>query len=119
MEFVDQKKLDKAVIVVLDGSYVLSQESITGRLMTMPTGFLWCLSQMTTSGRENVGGHCRDNRFAIQGTNVINYIASAPEETSEKILSPSEEFTGRMRIASQTKISWRREKLFLTDVKNI
>lgn len=111
------KKLEKAVIVVLDGSYVLTQETITSRLMTMPKGFLWCLTQMTTSGRENVGGHCRDNRFSIQGSNVIDYISKVPD--TGKILSPSEEFTGKMRIESQTKISWRREKLFLTPVKSL
>jgi len=39
-------------------------------LLTLPQDFLWCLTHMTTSGKENVGAHCRDIRYAMHGKNV-------------------------------------------------
>ena len=66
----NKKRLNNTAILVLDGNFVVSEKGIKEGLITIPTDFLWCLTHMTTSGKDNVGAHCRDLRFGIHGAHV-------------------------------------------------
>ena len=66
----NKKRLNSTAILVLDENFVVSEKGIREALVTIPTDFLWCLTHMTTSGKDNVGAHCRDLRFAIHGAHA-------------------------------------------------
>ena len=40
------------VMLVLDDKYVVTEEAIEGMKFTLPENYIWCLTHMTTSGKE-------------------------------------------------------------------
>ena len=41
------------VMLVLDDKYVVTEEAIEGMKFTLPENYIWCLTHMTTSGKES------------------------------------------------------------------
>ena len=40
------------VMLVLDDKYVVTEDAIEGMKFTLPENYIWCLTHMTTSGKD-------------------------------------------------------------------
>ena len=50
--FSNGHKMHDTVMLVLDDKYVVTEEAIEGMKFTLPENYIWCLTHMTTSGKE-------------------------------------------------------------------
>lgn len=50
--FSNGHKMHDTVMLVLDDKYVVTEEAIEGMKFTIPENYIWCLTHMTTSGKE-------------------------------------------------------------------
>ena len=55
------------VMLVLDDKYVVTEEAIEGMKFTLPENYIWCLTHMTTSGKE---------RFTIVMSSYVQVMSS-------------------------------------------
>ena len=51
--FSNGHKMHDTVMLVLDDKYVVTEEAIEGMKFTLPENYIWCLTHMTTSGKES------------------------------------------------------------------
>ena len=58
------------VMLVLDDKYVVTEEAIEGMKFTLPENYIWCLTHMTTSGKERFTNKNRVYRFWTVNLNV-------------------------------------------------
>ena len=57
-------------MLVLDDKYVVTEESIEGMKFTLPENYIWCLTHMTTSGKEHFTNDSRFHRLLTNDLNV-------------------------------------------------
>ena len=57
-------------MLVLDDKYVVTEEAIEGMKFTLPENYIWCLTHMTTSGKESF---TNDNRAYRTDNPTVEY----------------------------------------------